>query len=112
MEHDRGTRPFWLDIERPAFGALERPIRVDVAIIGAGIVGLKLARVLARHGARVAILEGEGTFRFQYGSAFCPEEPGTYRVDATAGTLQLSIVRDTCPERSEAFERPFSRPGS
>lgn len=61
---------------------------------------------------RVAILEGEGTFRFQYGSAFCPEEPGTYRVDATAGTLQLSIVRDTCPERSEAFERPFSRPGS
>jgi len=31
---------------------------VDVAIIGAGLVGLWLAGVLARHGARVAILEG------------------------------------------------------
>src|SRR6266852_6431373 len=34
------------------------PERVDVAIIGAGFTGLSAARTLAKHGANVAVLEG------------------------------------------------------
>eukprot|EP01052_Picozoa_sp_SAG31_P060094 SAG31_NODE_19308_length_606_cov_1.216963_2_plen_164_part_01 len=61
-EHARGT--FWYDIEahglaKPSFPTLEASLEgVDCAIIGAGIVGLKLARYVVRHGLSVVILEG------------------------------------------------------
>jgi glycine/D-amino acid oxidase-like deaminating enzyme len=42
-----------LDISRPL------PDMVDVAVIGAGFTGLSAARTLAKHGARVAVLESE-----------------------------------------------------
>ncbi|MFY9531515.1 MAG: FAD-binding oxidoreductase [Candidatus Acidiferrales bacterium] len=54
-------KPFWLDtVEIPA-GESSRPLpeRVDVAIIGAGFTGLSAARVLAKRGANVAVLESE-----------------------------------------------------
>src|SRR5438067_13074356 len=35
------------------------PERVDVAVIGAGFTGLSAARTLAKHGAKVAVLEAE-----------------------------------------------------
>src|SRR5271157_3506078 len=35
------------------------PDRVDVAVIGAGFTGLSAARTLAKHGAKVAVLESE-----------------------------------------------------
>jgi len=35
----------------------ELPSKVDVAILGAGFTGLSAARVLAKHGAKVAVLE-------------------------------------------------------
>ena len=61
-EHARGT--FWFDIEahgvaRPTFPALEASLTdLDCVVIGAGIVGLKLARYLARFGKSVVLLEG------------------------------------------------------
>jgi glycine/D-amino acid oxidase-like deaminating enzyme len=49
----------WLDgVERPRRPALERELEVDVAVIGAGIVGLTAALELQRGGAEVAVLEG------------------------------------------------------
>ncbi len=50
--------PYWLDIDRPAFAALDRDRTADAAILGAGIAGLKLARCLVRHGFTVVVLEG------------------------------------------------------
>ena len=59
-----GAPTFWYDIEahglaRPSFPTLEADIAaVDCAVVGAGIVGLKLARHLAQYGLSVAVLEG------------------------------------------------------
>jgi gamma-glutamylputrescine oxidase len=49
---------FWLDFERPRFPSLEGNLTTEVAIIGGGIAGLKLAHFLNRRGIEVAILEG------------------------------------------------------
>jgi len=39
--------------------SLPLPERVDVAVIGGGFTGLSAARTLAKHGAKVAVLETE-----------------------------------------------------
>jgi len=53
------TVPFWLDdFPRPAdLPHSPLPEEVDVAVIGGGYTGLSAARILARGGARVAVLE-------------------------------------------------------
>ena len=55
----------WSDVEMPSYSALDGDVRVDVAIVGAGITGLTAARLLVREGKRVAVLEqhqvGSGT---------------------------------------------------
>lgn len=50
--------PFWLDFDRPRFPSLEGNVVTEVAIIGGGIVGLKLAHFLNRQGVEVVVLEG------------------------------------------------------
>lgn len=50
--------PFWLDFERPQFPSLDGNIVTEVAIIGGGIAGLKLAHCLNCRGIEVIVLEG------------------------------------------------------
>ena len=56
--------PYWLDLERPRYPVLSADARADVAVIGAGIAGLKLADYLSQHGLECIVLEakqvGEG----------------------------------------------------
>lgn len=54
-------KPLWWDtVEFPATdSARPLPERVDVAVIGGGYTGLAAARALARHGAKVAVLEAQ-----------------------------------------------------
>ncbi len=52
------TRPFWTETSSlPRFPSLERDVRVDVAIIGAGITGLTAAEVCKRNGRSVAVID-------------------------------------------------------
>jgi NADPH-dependent 2,4-dienoyl-CoA reductase/sulfur reductase-like enzyme len=49
---------YWLaSSRRPSFGKLEEDLRVDVAVVGAGITGITTAYLLAREGKRVALVE-------------------------------------------------------
>lgn len=49
---------YWMTtVSMPAGMPGELPSKVDVAILGAGFTGLSAARVLAKHGAKVAVLE-------------------------------------------------------
>ena len=49
---------YWLStVSMPTGTAGELPSKVDVTILGAGFTGLSAARVLAKHGATVAVLE-------------------------------------------------------
>ncbi len=52
---------YWLTtVEMPTTDISQPlPLRVDVAVIGAGFTGLSAARTLARRGAKVAVLESE-----------------------------------------------------
>ncbi|HYF25052.1 MAG TPA: FAD-binding oxidoreductase, partial [Baekduia sp.] len=43
--------------ETPGYAALDRPLDVDVAVLGAGIAGLTTALLLKNAGVRVAVLE-------------------------------------------------------
>ncbi len=53
-------RPFWWDtITTAVIESQTLPVAVDVAVIGGGITGLSAARVLAKGGARVAVLEAQ-----------------------------------------------------
>jgi glycine/D-amino acid oxidase-like deaminating enzyme len=52
---------YWLTtVTMPAASAGELPGHVDVAVIGAGFTGLSAARIFARRGAKVAVLEANG----------------------------------------------------
>jgi glycine/D-amino acid oxidase-like deaminating enzyme/nitrite reductase/ring-hydroxylating ferredoxin subunit len=46
--------------EQPGLGALEAPVDVDVAVLGAGIAGLTTALLLKNAGLRVAVVEAGG----------------------------------------------------
>jgi glycine/D-amino acid oxidase-like deaminating enzyme len=51
-------RCLWSEAVRPAAGpAAPLPDSTDVAVVGGGYTGLSAARTLARHGARVTVLE-------------------------------------------------------
>jgi glycine/D-amino acid oxidase-like deaminating enzyme len=51
---------YWLEtVAMPAGTSDSLPERADVAIVGSGVTGLSAARILAKRGAKVAVLEAE-----------------------------------------------------
>jgi len=49
--------PFWLDLPRPDFPSLDQDRTAEAVVIGSGVAGLKIARLLAQHGVQTIILE-------------------------------------------------------
>lgn len=74
MAMDLGTfgTPYWLDLVRPAYPSLDRDVTCDAVVIGAGIAGLKIARLLGRLGKRTIVIDagrvGEGASGRNQGS--------------------------------------------
>lgn len=51
---------YWLEtVAMPAGNSNPLPAQADVAIVGSGVTGLSAARILAKRGAKVAVLEAE-----------------------------------------------------
>jgi glycine/D-amino acid oxidase-like deaminating enzyme len=60
MKQQVTTKPHWMDAAQlPSFPRLERNQKVDVVVVGAGIVGLTTAYLLTKAGRSVAVLERE-----------------------------------------------------
>ncbi len=93
----------------PQAGRWVNPMGVALDMAPTGIFTLEIPGKRVAVG-RFAVAETETTFRFQIGSPYCPEEPGLYTLSELDGTLTLSLVRDTCTERMDAFGKPFTRP--
>lgn len=53
------ARALWQRLEKPLFQTLNKNIRVDTCVIGAGVTGLSVAYQLLRAGQTVAVLERE-----------------------------------------------------
>jgi glycine/D-amino acid oxidase-like deaminating enzyme/nitrite reductase/ring-hydroxylating ferredoxin subunit len=58
MTHVFDTKPYWVRTAAlPAFGAIDRDVTVDVAVIGGGLTGITAAYLLKTAGLTVCLLE-------------------------------------------------------
>jgi glycine/D-amino acid oxidase-like deaminating enzyme/nitrite reductase/ring-hydroxylating ferredoxin subunit len=48
---------YWRDLEFPTFPQLDKDLKVDVAIVGAGITGITAAHILSQSNVKVALIE-------------------------------------------------------
>ena len=93
---DWQARPYWWDEVPPAPAAGELPARTDVAIVGSGYNALSAARILARHGLSVTVVEarepGYGAATRNHGMVGgglkLPAD-----LDRTLGTERASLIR-------------------
>jgi 2-hydroxyglutarate dehydrogenase len=91
---------------------LRPPVRCDVAVVGAGIVGLAVARELLRRrpGARVVVLERESEVaRHQTGHSSGVVHAGIYyrpgSLKASLCVRGAALLADFCAEQGLPFER-------
>jgi glycine/D-amino acid oxidase-like deaminating enzyme/nitrite reductase/ring-hydroxylating ferredoxin subunit len=94
------------DVTRLRRAALEHDVSVDVAVLGAGIVGLTTALLLERQGARVAVLEGRrvGAGASGYNTAKLSSLHGL-----TYGRLAGTLGSDAARVYGEANEAGIAR---
>jgi glycine/D-amino acid oxidase-like deaminating enzyme len=117
---------YWLTTAQMPSPDAARPLpsRVDVAVIGAGFTGLSAARILAKRGASVAVLESEtigwGASSRNGGMVLTGMKLGVnqliskYGRDLTKRMYAASLQTIDCVERivrEEAIDCDFSRCG-
>jgi len=101
-------RPYWLEVSpRPeALGRAELPQRTDVVVIGGGYTGLAAARVLAKAGAQVTVIErgplGTGASTRNAGIVLPGFRRGAYSLVASLGAVHARELFDA--SRAAIFE--------
>lgn len=80
----------------PEFPSLREDLEVDVAIVGAGIVGLTAAELLARGGKSVVVLEARRVGRQATGKS-------TAKVTSQHGLVYHKLIGDLGEERARAY---------
>jgi glycine/D-amino acid oxidase-like deaminating enzyme len=106
-------RSLWLEVERPEpRPPLEADLAVDVAVLGAGIVGLTTALLLERGGASVAVLEARrvGAGATGYTTAKLSSLHGLTYADLTR-KLGAELARDYGEANQAGIERVFELAG-
>lgn len=89
--------PFWCDQASPSpYPALEDDMRVDVAIVGGGILGLHLAWRLRDTGLRVALFEARRI-------GFQATGRSTAKVTSQHGLKYDRLIRDLGAERARIY---------
>ena len=107
--------PYWLDIERPRYPALDTDTRADAAIIGAGIAGLKLADYLSAQGLSCVVVEakrvGEGASSRNQG-CIVTGLPVSYADLAAARSRAVARgLVELCHHNQELLEEQIARHG-
>lgn len=99
QDHMQATNVFWLEGAEPrSYPALSGDVTVDVAILGAGMVGLHCAWALANSGLRVAVLEARRIGQQATGRS-------TAKVTSQHGLRYASLVRDFGEEHARLHAR-------
>jgi glycine/D-amino acid oxidase-like deaminating enzyme/nitrite reductase/ring-hydroxylating ferredoxin subunit len=84
------------DVTRPQREPLDHDLSVDVAVLGAGIVGLTTALLLERNGARVAVLEARHVAAGASGY-------NTAKLSSLHGLTYRRLVGSVGPELARAY---------
>lgn len=122
MDPNLPARPYWLDgAPPPDFPALAQDVYVDVAVVGAGMVGLTCAYLLKRAGYTVAVLEAgrvaaltsganTGKLSVQHGLVYSALEAsrgrGAARLYAQANQEALALIERVL--REEGIDCDFA----
>src|ERR1051325_2964605 len=86
------NRPYWFDSANvPKFPTLKRNLKVDVAIVGAGITGITAAYLIAKTGKKIALIERERCVRRDTGHTTAHV---TYVTDLRCSELVSDFGRD------------------
>lgn len=92
----RRVSPWIEGAERPARPRLEGDLEVDVAVIGAGMIGLSTAYLLHEAGLRVAVLEGRRIGDGTSGNS-------TAKVTSLHGLIYSSLASTLGPEAARVY---------
>jgi glycine/D-amino acid oxidase-like deaminating enzyme len=101
-------RSYWLEVSpRPeALGGAELPQRTDVVVIGGGYTGLSAARILARAGAQVTVIEraplGTGASTRNAGIVLTGFRRGAHSLVRAVGAVRARELFDAA--RAALFE--------
>lgn len=99
---DRPPQSYWLTpSSQPAYSALDRDLKVDVAIVGGGIAGITAAYLLMKEGIKPVLLEAD---RILFGTTGHTTAKITSQHELVYGKLLAAVGTERARQYAEANE--------